>query len=103
MFTITLEVADNGIIKTIEDNNINGAGAHLSKRELYVLDDNINNTKDFISDIINDLGVFTGHKRSNKTIHLIEDWGDDYVPSEEELNKRQKEYTDKLNKYAERL
>jgi len=88
MIKITLESADNGIIKTVVDDNINGAGERFESRTVYDL--NLNNSKHsqtvkFFYELCEDLGIDTGNKFSKNNLILKTDWGGSYIPTAIEL------------------
>lgn len=88
MHVINLEIADNGIIKIVKDDNINGANKSLEKKILYILnkDDNeyFNIIKEFTEDLLEDVGIFTGNIYNKDTLQINRDWGEKYTPSKEE-------------------
>jgi len=91
MIKITLESADNGLIKTVIDNNINGAGERFESRTVYDLDLNDNRhsqTIRFFYELCEDLGIDTGNKFSKHTLILKTDWGGSYTPSLKELKQK---------------
>lgn len=89
MITITLELAENGVIKTIIDDNINGAGEVFEAKKVYELDkDNekgYKNTIKFLDDLMDDLGMDTGNIHSKFSLTVGLDWGSSYVPSTDEV------------------
>lgn len=87
MLKVILDVADNGIVKTIEDNNINGAGNHFEKKLVYDFsgDDRYKNKIKFFHDISDDLGIELGNNFDKKVLHFDVDWGTKYQPTESEI------------------
>ena len=88
MIKITLESADNGIIKTVVDDNINGAGERFESKTVYDL--NLNDTRHsqtikFFYELCEDLGIDTGNKFSKNNLYLKTDWGKSYTPSASDL------------------
>jgi hypothetical protein len=71
MITIKLELASNGVIKTVTDNNYNGAGSSHEKRTVYETDNdtNYNNTVRFLYDLSSDLGIDLGNKFSKDVLN----------------------------------
>jgi hypothetical protein len=98
MITIQLEIASNGIIKTVIDNNYNGAGAGLETRTVYETDDDprFSNTSKFLYNICDDLGVNLGNKFDNNVLNFDVSWGSHYEPEVEELDSFIKELTAEL-------
>jgi hypothetical protein len=90
MYKITLEIASNGIIKTIEDDNSNGGGEHSEEKIVYQLEDDgdseFENTIDFLCGICEDMGVDTGSKNTRRTLAYRPEFGEGYVLSDKELN-----------------
>ena len=88
MIKITLESADNGVIKTVVDDNINGAGERFESRTVYDLDLNDithSQTVRFFYELCEDLGIDTGNKFSKNNLYLKTDWGKSYAPTNVEL------------------
>ena len=95
MTKITLEPADNGIIKRIEDDNINGAGETAVYSVVYEIDEDqekeFGGTIKFISELLDDLGLNTGSKYDKTNLKFETDWGDSYEPKKEELEEKKKQ------------
>ena len=87
MQKITLQIADNGVIKTINDDNINGAGEPFESTVVYEFSSNEKKIE-FIYDLCIDIGLELGNSRSSSQIQIIEDWGEDYQPSKEQIKQR---------------
>ena len=98
MITIKLELASNGVIKTVSDNNYNGAGSSHEKRTVYETDNdtNYNNTVRFLYDLTSDLGIDLGNKFSKDVLNFELGWGDKYEPSYEEVKEMVKETSKNL-------
>lgn len=90
MQKITLEVADNGIIKTIVDDNINGAGERLEIKTVYNLErGDITQTKmELLYELSEDMGVHLGNSKQQDQIKIISEWGENYSPTEKEIEDR---------------
>ena len=88
MITIKLEIASNGIIKTVCDNNYNGAGSKHETRTVYETtnDPNFTNTCRFLYDTCDDLGVNLGNKFDPAVLNFEVGWGEKYEPYLEEVN-----------------
>jgi hypothetical protein len=93
MLKIILDVADNGIIKTIEDNNINGAGNHFEKKIVYDFsnDDKYKNRINFFHNISDELGIELGNNFDKNVLHFKVDWGTNYEPNKNEVLNKIKE------------
>ena len=91
MIKITLESADNGIIKTVVDDNINGAGERFESKTVYDLNLNDNThvqTIKFFYELCEDLGIDTGNKFSKFNLILKNDWGKSYTPTAKDLKEK---------------
>ena len=103
MLSIAIEPADNGLIKTLLDDNINGGGEEFESRSVYEFEGPHKrpNQIKFINDLIFDLGLDVGTELDSDLLQVKRDWGTKYVPSASELKNRiqslEKEI-DKLNK-----
>lgn len=79
MLSITLEPADNGVIKNVFDDSINGAGEEHLSRIVYDFD-NDEEDKDsivnFLSDLTLDLGISTGNDLDKYKVTINKEWGD---------------------------
>jgi len=105
MIKIIIEPAENGVVKTIQDDNINGGGEFFDSKKVYDFeDDNGNyykNTQAFLNDMIKDLGIDTGNTFSRDTLIFDIDWGEKYIPNKEDIQNKIVEYKailDKLKK-----
>ena len=87
MVRITLEVADNGIIKTINDDNSNGAGESLEKKRVYEFDKDIfhENKIKFFYELAEELNIETGNSFEDNNLVMDIDWGNSYNPTPEEI------------------
>lgn len=97
MRKITLEPVDNGLIKTITDDNYNGAGRQLEKKEIYILNDTVENSEKLILDIISDLGLFLGNDFDKNVLSLSKEFGNKYQLTGDDLLTERKKLTVKLN------
>lgn len=87
MVKITLEVADNGIIKTISDDNSNGAGSSLEKKKVYEFnDDEFHENKiRFFYELADELSINTGNEFEDNNLVMRLDWGNSYIPTKDEI------------------
>jgi hypothetical protein len=87
MVTVVLESADNGIIKTIKDTNINGAGTEFESKTVYDFrNDDLHDKKiEFFYELSEDLGVDVGNIHKNNNLTMSTDWGLSYRPFKEEI------------------
>jgi hypothetical protein len=87
MITVVLESADNGIIKTVKDNNINGAGASFESKNVYDFNVDVSHNRkiEFFYELARDLGVDVGNIYKPNNLIMSVDWGSNYRPTSEEL------------------
>ena len=97
MIKIVLEPVDNGIIRTIIDDNDKGAGELMEKKEIFVTGDNVENTERFLKKLISDLGLYTGNPVEEQTLYLGKTYGKDYQMSHKEIFEEEKRLNVRLN------
>ena len=72
MVTIILDIAENGVVRTLEDDNINGNGELFAQKLLYSFD----NDKDFksrikfLKDLCLDIGLELGNIEDQKRLKI---------------------------------
>ena len=107
MYKITLEVASNGVVKTIVDDNSNGNGEIEEIKTVYQLEgDELNDfdkTTGFLFEICEDLGLDLGSKHTRKRLEFKAEYGEGYTPTEDELKAIQKDYKYELSWIRETL
>ena len=98
MQLITLEIADNGIIKTVTDDNINGAGEKFETKAVYDLEKgNIVDTKmELLYELSEDMGMHLGNSKQPNQIKIVSEWGEHYQPEVEEIEARIEELKEEL-------
>ena len=94
MLRIILEQADNGVIKTVLDDNINGAGEEYESKIVYDFDNNSNFsvTKKFLYELTEDLDVDTGNKFDKDTLTMEVNWGSSFQPSLDDIKNKIKSH-----------
>lgn len=105
MQNIRLELADNGIIKIVEDDNINAAGEVYTSVTVYDFESS-NSTEsklNFINDLILDSGLELGNSKDKNQIKISVDWGDEYQPSKTEIEEKIKQLKSELKHFEEML
>lgn len=105
MQNIRLELADNGIIKIVEDDNINAAGEVYTSVTVYDFESS-NSTEskiNFINDLILDSGLELGNSKDKTQIKISVEWGDEYQPSKAEIEEKIKELKSDLKYFEEML
>jgi hypothetical protein len=87
MVTVILESADNGIIKTVKDNNINGAGATFESKNVYEFNTDYQHDRKiaFFYELAEDLGVDVGNIHKPNNLVMSVDWGNSYRPTAEDI------------------
>lgn len=90
MQKIVLEIADNGIIKTVIDDNINAAGEKFESKVVYDLEsgDVIMTKMNLLYELSEDMGIELGNSKQPNQIKIISDWGESYTPSADEIKER---------------
>lgn len=99
MIKIILEIADNGIIKTIIDDNSNGAGSQLEKKKVYDFEDDFLHRKKikFFYELAEELDIDTGNSFNNNNLIMTCDWGENYIPTGEEVELKIKKLKTEIN------
>jgi len=98
MITIQIEPADNGVVKFLIDDNVNGGGEEFTSRVVYEFDNTLGraNQVKFLKDIVLDLGLATGSDLDRDKIVVKTEWGKQYNPNEAELKLRASELKKEL-------
>ncbi|MFW9950504.1 MAG: hypothetical protein ACFFKA_10320 [Candidatus Thorarchaeota archaeon] len=88
MVKIILEIAENGVIKTIRDDNSNGGGETLEEKTVYDFTDSVKFKKQirFFYELAEDLGIDTGNKFQRNNLKMSVEWGSHYEPSIKEVS-----------------
>lgn len=104
MQSIRLELADNGIIKIVEDDNINAAGEVYSSVTVYDFESSnaIESKLNFLNDLVLDSGLELGSMKDQKQIKISVSWGDEYTPTQAEIEKKISDLQEEI-KYFESL
>jgi hypothetical protein len=89
MISISIEPADNGLVKHVIDDNVNGAGEEHIARRVYDFEDKsrINQVKLF-NDLILDLGIDIGTDLYSNKVNINVVWGKKYQPTSDEIKNR---------------
>lgn len=87
MITIQIEPADNGVVKFLIDDNVNGGGEEFTSRVVYEFDNTLGraNQIKFLKDIVLDLGLATGSELDRDKLVVKTEWGSQYKPNEAEI------------------
>lgn len=85
MQQVKIQLADNGVIKTVIDDNINGGGESYESTTVYEFDTNSNKIR-FIEELCVDIGLEFGNSKSKTQIQIHSDWGEHYKPSAKEID-----------------
>lgn len=102
MQTVKITLADNGVIKTVVDDNINSAGESFESTTVYDFDDAAAKLR-FIHELCVDIGLSFGNSKSKHQIKVIEDWGVDYIPTTEEKLEKIKKLEKELNRISPKV
>lgn len=97
MRKITLEPVDNGLIKTVYDDNYDGAGKIMDEKKIYILDDNVTSSYKFLIDLIDELGLFIGNDYDKDTLSIERSFGPKYDLDSKEVMNERKKLTHRLN------
>tara|TARA_B100000900_G_scaffold409703_1_gene426113 strand:+ start:546 stop:869 length:324 start_codon:yes stop_codon:yes gene_type:complete len=90
MITISLEPADNGLIKFLIDDNVNGGGEEYTSRVVYEFEGitgRANQIK-FLKDLVLDLGLSVGNDMDRDMVSIKTEWGKQYVPNSNEIKSK---------------
>ena len=81
MITIQIEPADNGVVKFLIDDNVNGGGEEFTSRVVYEFDNTLGraNQVKFLKDIVIDLGLNTGSDLDGDKLVIKTEWGAQYL------------------------
>jgi len=98
MIKILLDIASNGVIKTVTDNNINGAGDIFERKNVYNFEDDESFEKriQFLYELCEEIGIETGNTYDKDTLIFTVEWGVNYTPVLQEVNNRIKEISSVL-------
>jgi len=90
MLSIAIEPADNGVIKTLVDDNVNGGGEEFESRHVYEFTGPMkrSNQVKFLKDIIFDLGLDIGTELDSDCLHIHIGWGIKYTGSNTEIKNK---------------
>jgi len=93
MVSITIELADNGIIKKITDDNHGGVKKLHQIVQVYEKQnsDKFEHTIKFLSDISEDLGLDCGNAFDKNVLKFKTDWGENFKPSLDDIDYRMKQ------------
>jgi len=88
MIKVSLELASNGVIKTIHDDNINGAGDKYERKTVYDFekDPTYESRIQFLYELCEELSIDTGNKFDKLNLVMNTDWGSSYMPTEKEVD-----------------
>lgn len=90
MITIQIEPADNGVLKFLIDDNVNGGGEEYTSRMVYDFEGPTGraNQIKFLRDLVLDLGMSTGSELDRDKMVIQTEWGKQYTPNELELKNK---------------
>lgn len=102
MQEIKIKLADNGVIKTVIDDNINGAGEIFESTNVYEFN-TIDNKIKFIMDFCVDIGLELGNSKSKTKIKIMSGWGEDYIPTPAEIKIKIQELQSEIKRLQENV
>lgn len=90
MISIQIEPADNGVLKFLLDDNVNGGGEEYTTRTVYEFDGiaGKQNQVKFLKDLVLELGLLTGTELESSCLRIKTEWGTQYVPNDTELKNK---------------
>lgn len=90
MLSIGIEPADNGVIKSLVDDNVNGGGEEFESRQVYEFDGPMkrSNQVKFLKDLIFDLGMDIGTELDPDLVRITMSWGLQYKGSDSEIKNK---------------
>ena len=105
MISISIEPADNGLVKFLIDDNVNGGGEEFTSRVVYEFDNTLGraNQVKFLKDLILDLGLATGSELDRDKLVVKTMWGTQYKPNEAEIKLRVTELKKELKSLEAKL
>ena len=105
MVTIVLDIADNGVVKVLEDDNINGAGESFISKTIYDFGDDgdFKNRIKFLKELCLDIGLQTGNDIDKKRLNISVGSGVKYKHTKTELKTKIKACESLIAKYKKQL
>lgn len=90
MISIQIEPADNGVLKFLIDDNVNGGGEEFTTRTVYEFEGitGRNNQIKFLKDLVLDLGLSSGTELDSNCLRIKTEWGSQYTPNDTELKNK---------------
>jgi len=85
MQEINIKLADNGVIKSVIDDNINGGGEAYESTTIYEFN-SVSNKIKFIEELSVDLGLEFGNSNTKIQIQVNAGWGSNYKPTDKEID-----------------
>tara|TARA_Y100000389_G_C17446334_1_gene511844 strand:+ start:1894 stop:2214 length:321 start_codon:yes stop_codon:yes gene_type:complete len=105
MITISIEPADNGLIKFVFDDNVNGGGEEYTSRTVYEFEGPKTrpNQIKFLKELVMDLGLSTGTQLDANELSIQSGWGVKYQPNQKELKLKIQELETRLKHYRSQI
>tara|TARA_B110000259_G_scaffold171485_1_gene202991 strand:- start:3602 stop:3925 length:324 start_codon:yes stop_codon:yes gene_type:complete len=90
MISIQIEPADNGLLKLLFDDNVNGGGEEYTTRTVYDFEGIVGkqNQVKFLKELVLDLGLVTGNELESNCLRINTEWGTQYTPNDTELKNK---------------
>ena len=82
MISVLIDIADNGIVKILEDDNVNGAGETFISKKIYVFEDDpdFKNRIKFLKDLCLDINLELGNDLDEKKLNFGVGHGSKFKP-----------------------
>ena len=105
MISIQIEPADNGVVKFLIDDNVNGGGEEYTSRIVYDFDGYLGRQQQakFLNDLILDLGLSTGSDIDRDKLEIKLEWGKGYKPTSTEIKARVSQLQKEIKRLARLL
>ena len=105
MITIQIEPADNGVVKFLIDDNVNGGGEEYTSRVVYDFDGYLGRQQQvkFLNDLSLDLDLSTGSEIDRDKLEVKLDWGKSYTPTQTEIKARVSQLQKELKRLTREL
>lgn len=99
MISVAIEPADNGVVKIVYDDSINGAGEEYTSRRVYDFETGSKlSVVKFLEDLTLDLGIDMGSEVESSMVIIREELGDPALHSQERVKAQINELKEQIKK-----
>jgi hypothetical protein len=99
MVSVTIEPADNGVVKIIYDDSINGAGEEYISRRVYDFESQSKESiVKFLEELTLDLGIDVGSPLEPCVVAIRTEWGDPSAHDQQAIKEKINELKEQLKK-----